>query len=82
MTYPAWRRFYFFWYQKNSSAISNGKLETSFTKKPGAIKDVVSVAYETREGSAKFKRDFSYTSGVLVSWKTRYVMHVVVHKIF
>ena len=53
--------------QGQTNGVSNGKLETSFINKPGAMNEVVSVVFETREGSAKFKRDFQYTTGVLVS---------------
>ena len=53
----------------------SGKNDTAFTKvnpkvEPGTGKDeitgVVTIDYETREGSAKFDKDFKKTSGTLV----------------
>ena len=62
---------------QNGGVRANGKLtpverETTFNEK-GPSKSsangsygVVSVEYETREGSGKFDKDFKYTQGTLV----------------
>ncbi|ESO92661.1 hypothetical protein LOTGIDRAFT_162582 [Lottia gigantea] len=55
-----------------TGTLKNGDIHTNENDKDNMIKGVVSVDFETREGSAKPGKDYKYTTGTLIFKDTEY----------